>query len=477
MDRGERRAFRAYLGAIVHGSGGDKQLALLDLVESKPAIKQHKASEILYGDPRSKGFIMMKGRLYDRLVDFLCMVGKSLSDGRHQETPYTRDMIACRRHMLTAALLADRNLGKIMMDHLKKALELARSCQNPELEVDILLRMRGNYQLAGVDFDHLSQQVQGALDRTSRVAHATGVHHAFFNRHTLQESATGEMVDYLDQHVPDLELRLQQEYSARADYYLQILQVNRHKLKNDFPAARAAALKAIDLLETFPGIRSRARSSDPHFQLGIISLKEHQYKDAVDALTEARSYLKPHSQSFFAASTLLAMALVHAGFLEEAEQECEALDALRQYPGFPKGHSMLGLHTYLKACVAFLNGSHKAALDLVRSIDDLTADKAGWGTGLRIFELMILVEMEEPELAESRLEPLRKHLERHPGTVREKLIYKLFRGQGYNFFSFDDFQGEEDLLEAFAEGDSWDPAGKEVIRVDSWYLERKKNAK
>lgn len=474
LDRAERRAFRAYMEAIVQGLGGDKHLALLDLVESKPALEQPEASEILYGNPRSKGFIMMKGRLYDRLVEFLGMVGKSMSDGRHQESPYARDMIACRRHMLVASVMADRGMGQLMMEHLKKALQLARNCQNPELEVDILLRMRGNFQLAGRDFDDLSRQIQAALEQTSRVAHALGVHHNFFHRHTLQESGSEEMIAYLDQHVPELELRLQQQYSARADYYFQILQVNRYKLKNELQAARVAVQNAIDLLEVHPGIRNRARSSDPYFQLGIIALREFQFKEAVDALTEARSYLNPRSQSYFAASTLLGIALVHAEMLEEAQEECDGLEALRNYPGFPQGHPMLGLHSYLKACIAFLGQDFKRAIQVVRSIDDLTADKAGWGTGLRIFELLILIEMEELDLAEGRLEPLRKHMERYPGTHRERVIYKLLRGQGHNFFSFGDFAGEAKLLASIDQEEPWDPAGKEVIRVDHWYLARKK---
>lgn len=472
MEKSERRAFKAFLEVSKSGHGADKQLALLKMIQDHPDIDQHAAALKLYKNKGSKAFIMMKGRLYERMVEFAGMIAKPAPVESDEVAPYMAGLLECRRHMVLATVLGNRNLADLMMEHLLKALELARNCQNPEMELDILVRIRANYKYSPTGFDVLTEQIQEALEKTSRDAHALGIYQGFFIRHSQQESEPEAILEYLDQHVPELELRLQQRYSARADFYTQLLQSIRQKTKRNFPAAREALLKMLALQDAYPGIRSNVRRAESYFQLGILELRDLHFDLAKDYFERARPFLNPKSPPYFAATTMLATALLHLGDLDRAESECAAMDEVRDSATFVAHFSLVGVHTYTKACIAFQKGKYREALRLVHSIDDLTADKAGWGTGLRIFEVMIYVEMEEMEVAESKLEPLRKHTERHPCSEREILIYKLLRGQGKHFFSFDPFPEEVALLDALAEKGSWDPIGKEVVRVDRWYIHK-----
>ena len=85
------------------------------------------------------------------------------------------------------------------------------------------------------------------------------------------------------------------------------------------------------------------------------------------------------------------------------------------------------------------------------------------------FEVVILVEQGDVDEAELRVGSLRKHLERHGGTERERTIYRLLRQQSRHFFSFEGFEEEEGWLAELSGAGKWDPAGKEVIRFDTWY--------
>ena len=66
--RAEKKYFKAYLTAF-SGSGSNKGLDFIRLIEKKPNISQEEASLNLYGEAGSKAFIMMKSRLYEKMLE------------------------------------------------------------------------------------------------------------------------------------------------------------------------------------------------------------------------------------------------------------------------------------------------------------------------------------------------------------------------------------------------------------------------
>ncbi len=474
LGRAEKKALRNYLGLFGNKKGEDKPLALLKMLDKNPNLDQEEAAEKLYGNVRSKAFGMMKKRLYERMVEFLPLSLNPAHDRYDKSMPYFHDLIAFRKNMLIATTLQEMRLGPLATEHFEKALQLARSCHNAELEADVLVRLRGTLQLHQLPVDDISEQLHHALEATERDAHVLGVHHEFLQLNNLKTSGTLEMIEFLDRHVPELDLRLQQFYSARADYYLQILNIHYARLRWRYEEGKAAALKARQLIADHQGLRSRQRLAEPPYQLAIHELKFQHFDAAYQAFSEARPFLKPHSQSFFLLSTMMLYPLVYQRRYEEARQEGNRIADMVREGNFAGHERVLELADYLLACVAYFQGNLKAARRRLSVLDELHQDKSGWATGIRIFEVVLLVELGEMEMAEQRVESLRKHMKRHPGNEREELLVKLLRGQARIFFSFEGAAGENEILEQLESTVPWDPVGHEVVRVDEWF--RKKRA-
>ena len=93
---------------------------------------------------------------------------------------------------------------------------------------------------------------------------------------------------------------------------------------------------------------------------------------------------------------------------------------------------------------------------------------------MRLFEVLVLVELGEMEEADLKVDALRKHLERHEASPREMVLLRLLRAQARQFFSFAPLDEEEALLQQLKTELPWDPVGHEVIRIDEWYATRQR---
>lgn len=476
LSRTQKKALKGYLGLFGNSKGEDKQVTLLKLMDKNSTLSYEEAAQKLYGDPKSKAFSMMKGRLYERMTEFLTT---SLNPERakvDKEMPYFRDLIAYRREMSVATVLQEMRLGIVAKDHFQHALQLARSCHNAELEADVLMRIRGTLQLQQLPYAQITEELHVALEATERDAHAIGIYHDFIQQNNLKTSGQQAMIDYLDEHLPNLELRVQQFYSARADYYVQILQVHRARLKRQYVQGKQAALKARQLLDDHSGLRSRQRFAEPSYQLAILELKFGKYREALDAFDEARKRLKQHSQSYFLLSAMMLYPLVYAGEYAQARELGHHLAELSAQEHFARHQRIQELADYLLACAAFREGKFKVAKRRLLAIESLNGDKAGWDVGLRLFEVLVLVELGEMETAELRVDALRKHLERHEASPREIVLLRLLRAQARQFFSFVPLAEEAELLRQLTDELPWDPVGHEVIQIDQWYSSKLEKA-
>jgi hypothetical protein len=136
-----------------------------------------------------------------------------------------------------------------------------------------------------------------------------------------------------------------------------------------------------------------------------------------------------------------------------------------------------GFFTYLCACLQFIQGKLKEAWTLVQDCQDFGLGKDAWLTSIRLFEIMILVDKNEPDIATQKLESLRKHMSRYTPDARIKACFKMLMAQERMGFSFGPIQDEAQQLENLQQNLYWDPIGQEVIRFDEWYLERRARKK
>lgn len=472
----ERKAIRTYLDAF-HQKGENKNTELLKLLDQDPNISHEEASTKLYGDPRTKAFIMMKHRLIERLIEFMTLSVNPDYPKRDRETPSHQDLIEYRRCMLFASSLQERQIYPLALDYLEKARALAERCNAPELEVDVLLRLRG-MDRSGMDrLEELSIQIQRALKQQECDINATGLMRKFLMLNGTAFGAEEERIAFLETHLPGLEESIRQVYSVRADYFLQMLRTHLCYLNLSFEDGRTYAKAALQLLIDHEGIRSPTRMTDSWFQLGRMELRQERYSEALASLEKAKSFQPDNSRGYLTTSLLILYCMLYLRNLKGAAALIEDLRHGRIGKLLEQNPTNKGLLTYLRACLCFYRNEMKEAWQLVQECQDITLGKDHWVTGIRLFEIMILVERNDADLASQRLESLRKHMSRYAPTPRMKAIFKMLQAQDRTGFRFTPITDEAQQLENLRKNLHWDTIDQEVVRFEDWYQARRSKAR
>jgi hypothetical protein len=122
-------------------------------------------------------------------------------------------------------------------------------------------------------------------------------------------------------------------------------------------------------------------------------------------------------------------------------KKCYALkEVLLEKSSYSKIPAYIGeKRLFYFSCLEFINGRFKEALQLLNQCVNLDKDKTGWNIGLRLLMIMVSIETDKLNLAESQIENLRKHLSRFDVldlNPRINIILKILIALERNSFNF-----------------------------------------
>lgn len=470
FSKSEQQAFQKYLEAF-HQKGPNKSLEFLELLSENPEITQGDAAEALYGDGKSKAFIMLKSRLLEKMVEFSMLSVNPSGPKPDPDSPFSFELIEFRRQMLFGAVFRARRLNSLAEECLSKAAEIARECECPELEIDALLRLRALRSIRAEDeeLDGITARIREAIPKQNADINGVIAYQRFLEKHTLRLSDDGAKIQFLEEHIPHLQGMLDSQYSLRADYYLQTLKSNYYSIVGDYEAGKETILSIINLVANNKALMNRQRMATPFLQLGLLEMKFQKYKEAVDALDACRQHLNPKNIGHFRASVIKMYAYIYLNDLRSLDKLVSELNKAAEEPSIKNSPRWVGMFTYLLSCVEYVKGNPMRAYQILQEITEMNFDKGGWLTGIRIFEIMLLVELGELDMAMLKLESLRKHLARYEADERAKTIFKLLMALNRVDFNFGEVKREEAILEQLENEHPWVDLGSEVIKFEDWY--------
>lgn len=469
FSKSEAKALKNLL-AVFHSKGENKPLELIRMIETKPHSTAEEASKKLYGDPKSKAFIMMKARLYDRMTEILGLITEI--EVKDDTDAYFKSHIEFRKAMLTASVLRSRRLSHLALPTLEEATRLAQKTHHPEWEVDALNQIRSINRHSQDELDQLTLRIRDGLQQTERDVNAS----ALFVRHLRQikEKANipPETAEQLEKNLIALEDSLLQCYSVRADFYRYRLRSALHLLKAQIGAYRDALRAVIELLEKHEGLRMNERMANPYFELAIAEFRMNNYDDGLAVLSKSLSYVVPGTISHFRILIPKLFAYIKKRDLEAANGVLHEMETLRHDPGIQGDRPTMNSFLYFKSTLLYLQGKLPEAWHTLQDSFDLSSDKEGWAVVVRIFEIMILIDRDLLDLASQKIENLRKHLSRHQTEPRLETIYKLLAGQERNGFCFKPFKNEEALMKLIEHDYPPSYEGYELILFQDWYRDQ-----
>jgi hypothetical protein len=465
--KAEIRVLKNLLG-LTTKKGENKPLELLQMLEENMGLTAEEAARHLYHDPRSKGFLMMKSRLFHRMTEVLGVMAdfevKDTSDA------YFKVQLEFRKAMMMATVLRSRRLSVLAIPILEDAVQLAHKAVNPEWELDALNQIRSINNGSQEEIDALIVEIGRTLKQTEHDVNAS----ALYIRFTRSLKGTppkevAQLIERYEQQLAELDIALLHCQSVRADYFRHKLHYKIHKMKGLIEPCRLSLQRAIEILEQNEGLRNNERLAAPYSELGEVEMRLMNYDAGLKAYAAAQTYVTPGGIHHLLILIPVLYGHIVIRNLDLADTVCAEIEAI--FPGV-KGHvtvNVVNEIAYLKSALAYAHGRLPEAWRILQGEHDFAADKTGLAVVVRIFELMLLIDRNMTDLASQKLENLRKHLARYPPDPRMQAIYKLLVAQEKYDFQFRHFKNEETLLTAMAQTFMNSQSGLEAVRFEAWY--------
>lgn len=466
MSKGEKRYLRNFLTAF-HVKGENNALKLISLLERYPEMGQAEMAEKLYGNPRSKAFLMMKGRLLERMMEVMALSINLENNPGIREDQAGYIAIDIQKQLVYSVLLRRRGLYDLSKEVYQKCLRQARASGFPEHEIQALVGLRNLAVTKSIEeVETYGEQIEAAIGTFQTDLKASQVFDTF--QAHLQESAgsADSALVFLEENLEQVEERLEDHYSPRAHYYHLNLLVTRYQSSREYPKAKAALQELVDLLEAHRGIASKNRLGTSYLRLAALELQDYHFEESWRASKQAVATFPKQKTNFMYASTYLIFACLYRMQITEAT---EALERLTYFRERGRGGTYLDLLVYLESCIGYLKGNYRQAYDLLGDVPTLFADKSGWNTSLRIYEIMLLIDRELHDLASPKIEALRKHIARYHAQPRLEAMFRFLVLLERQSFQFQTLTPEmKSILERLTEEYLWDAVNPEVVRYDTW---------
>ncbi len=466
MSKAEKRYLRSFLLAF-HVKGENLALKLLQVLDQYPEIDQEEMALKLYGQPRSKAFLMLKGRLIERMMEVLSLSINLENNPVIREDHAGYAAIDIQKQLVYAVLLRRRGLYDMAKEAYQKCVRDAEDCGLPELQLQALIGLRNMAATRSVaEVNHFEELIQDAFhtfetDLTASLIFDT------FQAH-LQESggSADQATYYLQENVSKVEEALSVHYSPRAHFYHLSLLITQFQTNRQYAQAMSALQGLVEFLETHPGIASKNRLGTTYLRLAALELQACKFEQGYRSAHQAVQTFPSQKTNFMYASTYLLFACLYRHQYQEARRVLYSLDFFRQRG---RGGTHLDLLIYLDSCVEYLEGNYRKAYDLLGDVQTLFSDKSGWNISLRIYEIMLLVDRDLPDLASPKIEALRKHIARYGAVPRLEAMFRfllLLERQSFEFVR--DHPEMSDILDKLTLTHRWDAVSPEVVRFDTW---------
>lgn len=460
----EKRYLKAFLEAF-HTRGENQSLSLINLIEKDPDISAEAASEKIYGDTKSKAFIMMKSRLYEKMLDVLMVSSNipNLRESWHSDMEIAR--LDLKKQEIQAILLNARGLKDQLEETVNRSEKTATEYDLPLEQMEAL---RWIMQIYSQKHSTKVAEAKEAIDKAIEVfkGDLTGRHYMDeFRTRFGGSSQTDVTQKYLEETMPILEEVAEKSGSPVSRYYLLLFRIQYYNFKRDYEKCRGAIDDLLEMNAKHKRFNTDQSYGQSYMHLAMLEMYHHHLDSAEEAIGKALSYFTLGNKNHALMLVVLVFIHIHRKKLMDAKF---VIQEIRDDPFIKEYSFNWAMSYYFEACVAFIEKDFEKAWKVLNHVTGLEFDKGGWMNGVRIFEIMTLIEMGDMDLAATKLEALRKHQKKYEPDERTQIIFRILNSMQKTMFDFTPSQTEEEQLQMLSDHE-WKIAGHEIIRFDEWY--------
>lgn len=483
MDANERTALRNYLGCFESRKKGHKpkSLILLDLLE-KYEDDEKVFSLLKKKIPSEDARRMAITRLREKMLASLSLDVNLIRDENYDEQGQA--LAAVTLGKLQGKILIGRGQRKTGFYVLDRTIAQAKHYELYDDLIDILSAER-QYIKAWKGTDKAFYDLVKEIENYSACRDAANLAKQYFEEVTMRYGFKGlsrlpadkSQLQFLRERIDALHDAFDKTSSATVGYYYYFLSVEYHQLQNNLEEASESLSKLAKMLENNPAIKRKVRQASVHANLGANDLWRHRFEDSQKQFETSLTYLRANTRNHAVITELLFYSLFYAGNLDEAEKKLESLVESKHVD---QSDFRKAVRSYLLACVSFAKGEFRKVNLRLASSHHIGKDKEGWNIGSRVLSIMLAIEREKFDFADSQTVNLRQFLREGLKGVeirkRDKLITEVLIELRKKSYDFEEVSKEKaSILSELKKDDAdtgWLLQTPEMICFHTWFYDK-----
>ncbi len=471
LSKREAKLFHRYyaLGAL---NGDNMKHKLFKIVIENEELSDTEAAGKL-GKKNDASFTMLKRRLEKDIFKFLIVEHDPLK----VNSQFVKARLKIRSVLYEVEILWSKGLYAYGDQKLFKAERLAKKY---ELTQDSILikefMTKGVLSRVGVKYykkfkDSALEDFRMVKEKFEAQDHyrqlITAIHSIASKKLNYIEQAKNSVIQLKDLRAKNNSAEIELWYLKSQSYY--------NHLINNYSESKRFILAELDFAKSNLHILPRDHIPLAYYKLSIVDIYMENFDKSIEHGNNAMEYFYKESNNHLLINTCLFQANLYKGDYQRAR---EIINASKKFKIVKPGTFLYYNWLYYEANLNFKLGDFKSTLNILQRNSDLTADKTGWRVGFKILEMMCIIEMQNYDWLDYRIEAFRKLIKsiKTENMARPNLIYEFIKRlikENYNFkTTTEKLQDKLILLGSQIDEYRWEARGYELIRFDEWWKEK-----
>lgn len=467
----EMKYLKTLLDAFHGKSNENKMLELVTLIEKKPDIQQAEAAKKLYGDPKTKAFLVMKARLMERLHEVLLASPKIANNPSVEEDENAYAYLQLLKDFAIAIALRRRGLANQSKEILQECLKNPHTHLNLSFKVMLLEYFRTTVE-SFEDLEQVNKDLEYAIPQQKLAMEVLGFLNEARVLEKLETHSNNKYIEYLSNKLEYLDNYLDNEkyYSPKAHFGYLWIKINLYNAQKDTQKAQIVIDEMEKLFRIHNALETNNLRGLRYVRLAETNLLLREYSNACKNAKQASIFFRKRPVNYWFAKCVEAFSLFYMGersFISEINNDFKATNG-------HKNQDIENILHHLCLSIEYVKGNIKSILLQIHELEVAYSNKGNTNVVIRIFEIMLLIELEDTYFAELKIDALRKHIERHNIRPRDLVCYKILNQLQLQSFNFqkDNVKISSYLIE-LSETHKWKAYSFEVIRFETWFLAMK----
>ncbi len=483
MDKNERLVLRNYLTAFESRKKGHKPktLILLDLLEKytdDEKVVTLLKKKVLQEDARR----MVVSRLRDKMLASLTLDVNLSREETYDEQ--ARAMASVVKGKLQGRLLIARGRRDIGFQVLDRYIQLAKQFELYDDLVD-MLGVERQFIKAWKGSDEAFYSVDNEIQNYALCRDAVNLAKKYYEEITMRYGFKGlnrtnpdhEQLQYLKTRSEELHAVFEQTSSATVGYYFYYVLIEYCQVQNKLNEASQHLNSLAQMVENNPSINRRVRLATVYGNLGANELWMHRFSEAESYLKRSLEFLRPDTRNYALIVEYVFYTQFYSGNLVAANNSLESLVASKYVD---QSEFRKAVRNYLLACVAFGLGQFKQVNRYLSESQGIGKDKEGWNFGSRVLTIMLALEQEKFDYADSLIVNLRQFVREGLKGIemrkRDILILDMLVELRKNSYNFNDAKDAKPaILKSLFKDDietGWVVQTPEMICFHTWFSDK-----